>query len=454
MNSITKMNTEKKLGVLASIEYANQLEILSSSLAVQRKQEYKELVVELVFLYNHKKSTVVSKNKLQKILKTIDYIFVHGMASYAYELSVLKERKISVLFAVGQEVIEQDVKAIIAILANLRTESLYFANDRYQSVIHQQISNYLQSLKQYRGIFNYDHIKEDLDYPLIDGLPLYHNMYNLKGSDLLLYYLQRLKIENDFCTYFKEEIPEFIVQFEQQRGISIALLGMNLCEELFYQYSANLLLLHTHSILLEEVDFLRLKAYLFHHEIASLMETLFIEMKQFLADEVVAYLQLFQKQLLIRFQQIITDDIDGLIYRKRANNQVSFNLNQIANDTLFNALIDLLKSTTNQFERIKIIKDADINAYDLIDLFDSDILNAEEYLLYYQELGMNELAILLKILIPECNLFAQKIVINKEFIIDVEQDSIWQQVLIEYIITLTQQQKNEIGDWLNKIVLA
>lgn len=454
MNKLVNINTKKKLGVLASIEQAKQLKLLSSSLAIQKKQEYKELIIELAFLYNHKRSTLITKKQFQKIIRTIDYIFIHGMSNYAYELRVLNEYSIATLFAVGQDVIKQDVNVITVLLEDLKTKSLYFNNERYQNVIHKQVINYLESLKQYRGIFNYDHINEDLDYPLIDGLALYHNMYNLKGSDLVLYYLQRMKIENAFCAYFEEEIPVFIAQFEQQRGISISLIGMNLCEELFYQYSANLLLSHTHKILLEEVEFIRLKAYLLHHEIQILVAALFVEMQAFISDEIIAYLQLFQEQLLTRLQQIKKDNFDGLIYQRERDNQVSIKINQDVNDILFNTLIDQLKSTTDKLERIKIIKNKNINIYDLIDLFNSEILNAEEYLLYYRGLAMNELAILLKILTPECNLFAQKVVINKEFIDSMEQDEIWQQVLVQYLDTLTQQQKHEIGNWLSKIVLS
>ena len=118
----------------------------------------------------------------------------------------------------------------------------------------EQIPHYLEQLSTYEGILYYSHTTEDLDYPLVDGIPLFHDMYHLDGMDLVLYYMERFALEHTFCEYFREELPEFLRRYELQKGVTVEYLGLNLCELLWYQCFASLMLFQQPSLLLAEQD--------------------------------------------------------------------------------------------------------------------------------------------------------------------------------------------------------
>ena len=83
-----------------------------------------------------------------------------------------------------------------------------------------QIPFFIQSVTGEDALFHYCDISVDWDYPLIDGIPLYHDMYHLRGTDLILYYLKRLREENYFCSLFND-LEMFIEDYEKTINTSV-----------------------------------------------------------------------------------------------------------------------------------------------------------------------------------------------------------------------------------------
>ncbi|MFR5078302.1 MAG: DUF6179 domain-containing protein [[Clostridium] innocuum] len=133
---------------------------------------------------------------------------------------VLQELEIDACFERGLLVLQEKEQQTRNLLHQLRRNRLPFSNERYSSVLDEQIPHYLEQLSTYEGILYYSHTEEDLDYPLLDGIPLFHDMYHLHGMDLVLYYMERFALEHTFCEYFREELPEFIRRYEQQKGVT------------------------------------------------------------------------------------------------------------------------------------------------------------------------------------------------------------------------------------------
>lgn len=176
----------------------------------KKRREYllkqcEQLAQELVLLLNHKQSTSLSMADHKRILNTISYVVLQGLEEM--EERSLQELEIDACFERGLLVLQNKEQQTRNLLNQLRRNRLPFCNERYNSVMDEQIPHYLEQLSTYEGILYYSHTTEDLDYPLVDGIPLFHDMYHLDGMDLVLYYMERFALEHTFCEYFREELP-------------------------------------------------------------------------------------------------------------------------------------------------------------------------------------------------------------------------------------------------------
>ena len=190
------------------------------------------LIKELVSRYNHDQSTFISLEDFKHILDTIDYILEHG--------DTLEE---------GIQSILSDIKEIQKIYENI--EILPINNEKYLNVIEKQIPFFIQSVTGEDALFHYCDISVDLDYPLIDGIPLYHNMYHLRGTDLVLYYLKRLSEENYFCSLF-DDLETFIDFYEKTIKTSVYDLQINFFELVLHQCIAHISIYHSPGLLIHD----------------------------------------------------------------------------------------------------------------------------------------------------------------------------------------------------------
>ncbi len=268
----------------------------------KKRREYllkqcEQLAQELVLLLNHKQSTSLSMADHKRILNTISYVVLQGLEEM--EERSLQELEIDACFERGLLVLQNKEQQTRNLLNQLRRNRLPFCNERYNSVMDEQIPHYLEQLSTYEGILYYSHTTEDLDYPLVDGIPLFHDMYHLDGMDLVLYYMERFALEHTFCEYFREELPEFLRRYEQQKGVTVEYLGLNLCELLWYQCFASLMLFQQPSLLLAEQDVKRLRALLRHcslqEAVGQVNHAIAVRMRKSVAD----YLTLFEEQLQV-----------------------------------------------------------------------------------------------------------------------------------------------------------
>ena len=149
------------------------MELIKLKLLDTEKNYDSFLIKELVSRYNNNQSTSIGLEDFQHILDTIDYILEHG--------ETLEE---------GIQSIQSDIKEIQKIYNSIQI--LPINNEKYLNVLEKQIPFFIHSVTGEDALFHYCDISVDLDYPLIDGIPLYHDMYHLRGTDLILYFLKRL----------------------------------------------------------------------------------------------------------------------------------------------------------------------------------------------------------------------------------------------------------------------
>lgn len=451
MNNLS-LFTGNTINVLSIINTALQHNYISSARADSLYCEMETLSNDLVMYFNHGTSTSLDKNDFIRIWDTINYMFIHGFNEDNQSYYCLKTKNIRDYFNSGLECVKKDILLIQEILEQLKNQKLPINNERYSSILYEQIPDFLQSLKKYYAIFNYCYIAGDLDYPLYDGLPLYHDMYNLKGSDLALHYLKCFSIENAFCYEFYKELPELVQQFEDLKGIPIYYLGINIFELVLYQDICHILLYNSSGILLEETDIGRIKNRLENSvDMSKDIEYALKLICSSLPDEMSKYIWRFKNEIKKKFESFINDDFELLIYRKAYKTSNVILLNSIQSNQHFLKILTHIQSLTDIEEKIIYLQNIKINIYDLFDLLENDIFVGNEYNLYFSTLTPNDIAIIIKALIPDLGVFNQKCSLDDELYSELDCGVEWKKKLIDFLKKYSILQKKEVEYALNNI---
>lgn len=438
--------------VAAVIYQALQRGSITPDRASDLYQEMESLSFDLTMVFNHQASTSLHKDDFFRILDTINYMFIHGFKRNGSSYQSLKEKEIKYFFYSGLEDVKKDAQQIQELLVQLNSMIVPFHNERYFSVLQKQVPDFLKSLDGYYAIFNYCCIEEDLDYPLFDDMPLYHDMYHLQGTDLVLYYLKRLCLENSFCYQFRKELPELLSQFENLKGVSIQYLGINLFGLVVYQLLAHILLYDTGSILLEQTDIERIKHKLnYFSDTNEAMNHVLCKVGELYSEELTAYLFGFKKEIVQKFSHFVDDNYELLIYPPVFEKPPIVILNPSRTNQAFFALLTELQSQASLPERIHILRSYEVNLYDLFELLENDIFEIQEYDLFFSSLALDEIAIMIKTLVPDLFAFHQTCVLSHSLFQEFDKSIEWQNAFAVYLENCCAEKKKEIEHVLNQI---
>ncbi|MFQ6861325.1 MAG: DUF6179 domain-containing protein [Beduini sp.] len=422
-----------------TIQIALDRHYISDEKAESIYQEIEELTLHLALHYQHQNSSSVSQSQFLRIIDTINYMFKHSCK----DPKALNDHSIVFFFEDGLHTLKRDTQKIQAIYDSLKTQILPIQNDRYLSIINEQIPNFLKTLQEYRAVFNYCYVEGDLDYPLIDGLPLDHDMYGLSGIDLVIYYIRRFTLENRFCWYFRHDLPELIGQYVALKGISIDYLSINLFELIVCQMTAYSLLHHSIGLFFEKTDIDELKNILsdkdITHEITS-------SLSHVADQEVRNYLLSYKENIIRIFKYFIYESYDAFLYQPAFSEKTMVYL-ESSDNAVFDKAFDDLKEMTKVEEKIQYL--SDIPLYDMLDLLENDIFYGKEYWQFFSSMDLKEVAVIIKLLNPNGDAFHQTQCLNRSLLEELESSMEWQRQFIHFLKALSSAKLSEIEKWLN-----
>lgn len=354
------------------------MHIIELSLLDTEKKYDPSIISHFVYLYNEGNSTSLSADDYHHVIDTLDYVLKHG--------DTIEE---------GIQNIKKDIHSIIEIYKSI--DILPIHNEKYLDVLKNQIPFFIHSITGEDALFHYCDMSVDLDYPLFDGIPLYHDMYHLTGTDLVLYYLKRLKQENDFCALFTD-LEAFIAQYEKSIKASIYDMQINFFELVLYQCIGYLSMYGKPGLLIYD-----------HKDINNIEDI--VHALSFRND----YIRLFENDIIQSF------DVKKLVYPEESHELVlthtGGNYHQIVKQF-------------NDHRDVKLLKELSI--YDLIDFLGEDILSDDECDYFIKYLSPIEITSILKLIIPELDSFHNQCTL--EDIQEELDDSItYQRIISQYI---------------------
>ena len=382
--------------ILDLLEYAKNQQIITLHHYENYQKEIETLAYEFVYYLNYKQSTSIGVSEYQHVLKTINYFVMHGIA----DMHSFGEHSLRDYCEKGKLVVETDVEELREVYSDVYRTRLIVNHERYVNILEKQVPRYLEALQGYDKDFNYCYVRDDFDYPLFDGLPIYHHMYSLEGSDFVLYYLKRFSIEQKICSYVSFELPAFFKLFEKVKGVSISDVSMNLCSLCIYHILVNVYFYDKVSLFLQETDVLKLKDI---NNIEDFVCVGIEKLKEVMDIDCIEYMCAFKKNIQKEFENYVRNYVDLFVYPKQEVEEIVLT-HTMTNSFDFMRVLDNLEMCSLE-GKVAYLRSGKFSLFDIVDLLENDVFYGEEYIVYFQTLEPIDCALLLQIVFPDIRAF-------------------------------------------------
>ena len=349
-----------------------------------------QILMRMVLQYNRNRSTSITIGNAKQFIRSINYVIAHCNDSDQTD-------NVEISYKKGLENLENERDQLHMAFIKMKNDLINFNNLKYLDVMTNQLLGFFAT---YDLIYQAHICAYDLDYPLIDGMPLDYNMYNLNGIDLVDEYFKRLSIEHQFIRLFsKEVINNFLETYQQQKRIPIEYLGLNLCEIIVIQYMFYLLINNGYDLSISKQDYKQIikKIAAFQTADNVLRQCQLLIQKQLKDDQMYLYilkvLPFFKAQINIAFSNNTFNQLI-IINQDLQIKKIAFKDNQMLSDTDFINLKQQLDNSSSIESRTTLIKHTKLSMSDLIDLLNELFWTDDEYLTFFNSLDIITIAIL------------------------------------------------------------
>ncbi|MCT8977711.1 DUF6179 domain-containing protein [Clostridium sp. CX1] len=394
------------------------------------------ILKEMVGYYTKNKSSSLRVEIAEQIMLSVYYtlgIFLKSQPTMEESIALIKKKEIKYLFAQGEKVLRAKIDECQRLLEITKETRVKTENYAYIDTIDYGIPLFF---KEYDPRFASQGIPGSIDYPLAIS-----ERY-LVGIEYIKDYLNKVILENKFCSYFNcAEIEALLKGFNKDSNHML----INIFQLVLINYLGRILAgKEGRSLEITKGD----RAYL-----KSIMKNLSqLEFKKliFQAEEKL------RKELSIRDKKLME-------YINRTLCQVAPEIKKhIENDTLENIFITLNKSEENMLkyedgeslenskfryiteeirdcskveEKIEIIREEFHSLKDLVDVFSADCIFDDEFIDIFKALDDFEVALLM-------------VVISNDKVLDIdygtESDKEWRGKFKEYLESLDDRKKEDI----------
>lgn len=203
---INRENLDKESYFQSLFSEACRNHLLENSRVEKIRYELAELLAKETDRFTGGESSSILIEEAQHLLQAICYtisIYLKSKTDVNSQIEILKSEKISVLFYRGLDVISADIIAAESTIKQIQSESLKTDNLAYQDTIWEGVPEFFH---------DYEPEYASCDSPGTIDYPLCNEVKGGMGIEYLKEYLERLKLENNFCRRFQEKQIELLLQ--------------------------------------------------------------------------------------------------------------------------------------------------------------------------------------------------------------------------------------------------
>ncbi|MEJ8544998.1 DUF6179 domain-containing protein [Brevibacillus borstelensis] len=361
------------------------------------------ILQDLIKRYTQGESSSVTTETAEGIMTSVLYAldaYLLNVEHHDKAIAYLKTVDMAKLYEKGLERVSQTFEEAKLLYQEIKQHKLDVPVDAYNLTIEESLPVFM---KKYGIIFDAHNTMASIDYPLaIDDM-------RLQGVFYMKQYMERLKLENEFCFKFKnEDLLNLLKNFGRMCRFDYRI-------ELFNIFM--LVLNHSLFSILSggDTDQVRISAYqferlerMFTHSDASGIGTMIRKAMHLLKgdlqidDKTANYMNQCSKELVWRIinaaehnnlHSVIITDVEEKIKPV----VISLNTGDKMSDVRLRTLLEEIIRGQTKEEKARLIKSNFFSLHDYLDMLESECLYGDEYEALYASFGDMELAILAKI---------------------------------------------------------
>lgn len=406
-----------------------------------QQQERLELLKHLIQLYTHHNSSCVPRHVANDMLISITYIAHHATGDAS-----LKKRYVH-----GLQQLELLCQACKHRLAKVQLYAEWYPNERLHYLLTDFFPTYLKRLSSPYAPLLYAFEKEDIDYPLLDGLPLEHAMYHLQGIDLISHYLEQLSYEVAFLKPFYQDLPMIYKLYQMQRHVSLFELNQNLVEVLLPQVLLHVYLKQSYGVQLDAAALDAFNKRLSIMRPQELLQQMYLSLQPYLDEDVYAYVYAYFPILNQRLQNDMENHAELFIFENNTPKQYTLQVMTACLNSEFTHHQEVLSAMTSTTEKIHYFRTHLHNFQDMIEIWDSYIFSLEELTVLFQSYTPMDFAIFLRHHYAEQFVFTAWVTLDELLLLPASAD--WEEALHMVLSTLSKKQQHILEQWMNSIKL-
>jgi hypothetical protein len=366
-----------------------------------------ELLRDIIIKYTGGGSTSVKVETAQNLLMSLLYCIDACCMSFGSPdqcLNQLKSTRLQVIYEQGLHLVQSRVQAAKTLLDDVKSNRIQTSLVAYNSTIDHALPDFFA---QYDVRFNAHDTMADIDYPLAsDDL-------DMKGIFYIQQYLEKLKMENQFCMAFTgQEIDRLLENYGRVYRIHYPEFLLNIFEITLTNAVFSVMLGNSAgklTITASACDALRQKlAKLDAREIPLALNQAaarLIEELEITGPGLKDYIHQYEQEIAARtINALKLDSLNKLVITDsvpEARPEITLTQGAAMDNESFRRLVERVAACADPSQKAEIIISNVKALGDFLDILDSDCLFAEEYLSLYALLGDMELAILAKIIFSD-----------------------------------------------------
>lgn len=401
------------------------------------------ILQNLIVRYTKGKSSSIKEDTAVHILNSIYYAinaYIKGSANSSKGFSLMVQDDIVKMYEGGIEILKKSVLECKELYREVQENKLHIPNEIYNYMIDTVLPYFFES---YDIIFAAQDVTCTMDYPLV-----FDNM-NIKGIYYIKQYLEKLKIETEFCNFFTQEaIRKLLRDYGRKYKINIIKAPINMFEILIDQ-SAFLVLSESskEELTISMDEFKRISERLLgksKEEVSLIVNRAFSKIiSKFniknlkLIGYIKKYENSFKARLLIACS---SGNLYNMIVIDKESNEekcIVLKKGRKMDDHAFSCVVDEVTKCESVKDKLEIISENVHSLEDYIDILNLECLFGDEYKEAFQLLDDMSLAVLGKNVFYDdlrCNSFSistERLLLYKDTL-----EYEWQKYYIDFLLEL------------------
>ncbi|WP_025688710.1 DUF6179 domain-containing protein [Paenibacillus zanthoxyli] len=455
-DGIRKSRLERNQYTISLMNEGLRAGLLKSREMISIQNTFMQILQELIKKYTRGESTSVTTETAESLLASIMYAsdaYLFSLEEPEKAITCLKTVDVRQIYERGVEKVSQCLEESKQLYKEITANKLEVPVDAYNMTIDESLPVFL---RKYGIIFDAHNTMASIDYPLaVDDM-------RLQGVFYMKQYLERLKLETEFCAIFDQrELLDLLVHYGRECRLNYRIELFNIYElvlnnAIFSVLSGG----DADEIRIFESQYQRLEQQfmsLTEPQIRSVIGGAMGKLQQELPihPQLKEYMDRCKEELVQRVANAAKQNsLRAVIITERGARAKSivifFNEEDRMSDVELRRRLDEITACERKEDKVQLILSSFHSFHDLLDMLESDCLYGDEYDALFHAFGDMELAILAKIVFYE-ELRSESLDLPSILLLKNEYKMDWQMQFVRCLQGMSRERMQAAWKYMNEM---